>query len=139
MSEETGHGNGVQLQGDDLLSACHSAYRRVFTGQFLTYGRTGLKDDCHAPYSVDYDALNEENMEKIIDYVKRSMDELKLNGGEPSKLQMNMATFYMMLEEMDNLNDVVAIENLGRITYFVCGLAFEERNDIAKGTVFIVS
>ena len=43
------------------------------------------------------------------------------------------------LVETFNLNDVVAIENLGRITYFVCGLAFEERNDIAKGTVFIVS
>ena len=78
-------------------------------------------------------------MEKIIDYVKRSIDELKLKDGEPSKLQMNMATFYIMLEEMDNLNDVVAVENHGRITYFVCGLAFEERNDIAKGTVFIVS
>ena len=85
------------------------------------------------------DALNEANMEKIIDYVKKSIDELKMKGGEPSKLQMNMATFYMMLEEMDNLNDVVAVENLGRITYFVCGLAFEERNDIAKETVFIVS
>lgn len=83
--------------------------------------------------------LNEVNMDKIIDYVKKSIDELKLKGGEPSKLQMDMATFYMMLEEMDNLNDVVAIENLGRVTYFVCGLAFEERNDIAKETVFIVS
>ena len=78
-------------------------------------------------------------MEKIIDFVKRSIDELKLHGGEPRKLQMSMATFYMMLEEMDNLNDVVAVENLGHVTYFVCGLAFEERNDIAKETTFIVS
>ena len=78
-------------------------------------------------------------MEKIIDYVKRSIDEMKLHGREPKKLQMPLSTFCMMLEEMDNLNDVVAVENLGHIVYFVCGLAFEERNDIAKGTVFIVS
>ena len=78
-------------------------------------------------------------MEKIIDYVKRSIDELKLHGSEPSKLQMDIETFHMMLEEMDNLNDVVAVENLGHAVYFVCGLAFEERNDIAKDTIFIVS
>ena len=78
-------------------------------------------------------------MEKIIDYVKRSIDEMKMHGGEPSKLQMDMATFHMMLEEMDNLNDVVAVENLGHVVYFVCGLKFEKRNDIAKDTVFIVS
>ena len=78
-------------------------------------------------------------MEKIIDFVKRSVDEIKLHGGEPSKLQMSSADFYMMLEEMDNLDDVSAIENLGHLTYFVHGLAFEERNDIAKDTVFIVS
>ena len=78
-------------------------------------------------------------MEKIIDYVKRSIEEMKLRGGEPSKLQMDIATFHMMLEEMDNLNDVVVVENLGHVVYFVCGLAFEERNDIAKETIFIVS
>ena len=78
-------------------------------------------------------------MEKIIDFVKRSVDELKLHGGEPSKLQMSRADFYMMLEELDNFDDVVAIENLGHVTYFVHGLAFEERNDIAKDTTFIVS
>ena len=78
-------------------------------------------------------------MEKIIDFVKRSVDEIKLHGGEPSKIQMSSAVFYMMLEEMDNSDDVIAIENLGHLTYFVHGLAFEERNDIAKDTVFIVS
>ena len=78
-------------------------------------------------------------MEKIIDLVKRSVDEIKLHGGEPSKLQMSSSDFYMMLEEMDNLDDVIAIENLGHLTYFVHGLAFEERNDIAKETIFIVS
>ena len=78
-------------------------------------------------------------MEKIIDYVKRTIDELKLHGGEPLKLQMSKAMFCMMLEEMDDISEVTAIENLGRLTYFVCGLAFEERNDISKETVFIVS
>ena len=60
-------------------------------------------------------------MEKIIDFVKRSVDEIKMRGGEPSKLQMSAANFYMMLEEMDNLEDVTAIENLGHLTYFVHG------------------
>ena len=78
-------------------------------------------------------------MEKIIDYVKRTIDELKLHGGEPSKLQMSKETFYMMLEEMEDISEITAIESLGRLTYFVCGLAFEERNDISKETVFIVS
>ena len=78
-------------------------------------------------------------MEKIIDYVKRTIDELKLHGGEPLKLQMSKETFCMMLEEMDDISEVTAIENLGRHTYFVCGLTFEERNDISKETVFIVS
>ena len=78
-------------------------------------------------------------MEKIIDYVKRSIEEMKMHGGEPKKLQMSKATFMMMLKEMDNLNDVIAVENLGRVVYFVCGLGFEERNDIAEDTVFIVS
>jgi len=84
-------------------------------------------------------------MEKIIDFVKRSMYEIRQKGTEPSKLQMSASTFQMMMEEIFNtdgtpkLNDVVCYEKDGKIHYRVCGLDFEERNDIAKETIFIVS
>lgn len=84
-------------------------------------------------------------MEKIIDYVKRSMHEMRQKGTEPSKLQMSVSLFQMMMEEIfntdetPNLNDVVCYEKDGKIHYRVCGLDFEERNDIAKETIFIVS
>ena len=52
---------------------------------------------------------------------------------------MSVAGFHKMIEEMDNLNDVIAIENLGHVTYFIYGLALEERNDIKSDTIFIIS
>lgn len=84
-------------------------------------------------------------MEKIIDFVKRSMHEIRQKGIEPSKLQMSISTFQMMMEEIYNAdetpktNDVVCYEKDGKIHYRVCGLDFEERNDISKETIFIVS
>ena len=79
-------------------------------------------------------------MEKIIDFVKSSVNFLKSHNCEPAKLQMDAATFMMMLEEIDDREDVVCIDQKdGRITYHICGLEFEERNDISKETMFIVS
>ena len=64
-------------------------------------------------------------MEKIIDYVKRSMHEMRQKGTEPSKLQMSVSLFQMMMEEIFNtdetpkLNDVVCYEKDGKIHYRV--------------------
>ena len=78
-------------------------------------------------------------MEKIIDSVKRAILQMQDKGTKPKKIQMSVAGFHKMFEEMDNLNDVVAIENLGHVTYFIYGLALEERNDIKSDTIFIIS
>ena len=78
-------------------------------------------------------------MEKIIDSVKRAILQMQDNGTKPKKIQMSAKGFHKMLTEMDNLSDVIAIENLGHVTYFIYGLAFEERNDIKSDTVFIIS
>ena len=78
-------------------------------------------------------------MEKIIDSVKREILQMQDKGTKPKKIQMSVAGFQKMLEEMDNLNDVIAIENLGHVTYLICGLALEERNDIKSDTIFIIS
>lgn len=79
-------------------------------------------------------------MEKIVDYIKRSIDEMKMRCAEPAKLQMSTATFCMMLEECSDNKETVTVEmNDGILVYKVCGLIIERRPDIQNGTIFIVS
>ena len=78
--------------------------------------------------------------ERIVDYIKRAIYEMRTRCAEPYKIQMSVDLFYIILEECTKDNELVTVEiRDGMLVYKLCDIEIERRPDMVNGTIYIAS